>query len=59
MGHGVRIILHCIQNHYIHAYVSSAWVVLIQEQTSGNKLKENDKVGKGNYVTFEETKTFQ
>jgi hypothetical protein len=37
----------------IATYTSRTIYGVHEEQTSGNKLKENDKVGKGNYVTFE------
>jgi hypothetical protein len=43
-------------NYFIslHKYITTeTFMAYTEEQTSGNKLKENDKVGKGNYVTFE------
>jgi hypothetical protein len=38
----------------LHKFITTeTFMAYTEEQTSGNKLKENDKVGKGNYVTFE------
>jgi hypothetical protein len=43
-------------NYFIslHKFITTEpFMAYTEEQTYVNKLKENDKVGKGNYVTFE------
>ena len=43
-------------NYFIssHKFITTEpFMAYTEEQTSGNKLTENDKVGKGIYVTFE------
>jgi hypothetical protein len=43
-------------NYFIslHKFITTEiFMAYTEEQTSVNKLKENDKVGKGNNVTFE------